>query len=87
MSHLHGNHLMDLMSPSKEAFIRFVILVDLMRYHHHFSNEERKALANFMAGYEGEKVESPSSGLVPSPPPARSLSRVFVLRILLFICG
>jgi hypothetical protein len=79
MSHLHGNHLMDLMSPSKEAFIRFVILVDLMRYHHHslfvsvqkyqllFSNEERKALADFMAGYEGEKVESPPSGLVSSP--------------------
>jgi hypothetical protein len=70
---------MDLLSPSEEAFIRFVILVDLMRYHHHslfvsvckyqllFSNEERKALANFMAGYEGEKVESPLPGLVPSP--------------------
>jgi hypothetical protein len=70
---------MDLLSPSEEAFIRFVILVDLMRYHHHslfvsvhkyqllFSNEERKALANFMAGYEGEKVESSPSGLVPSP--------------------
>jgi hypothetical protein len=80
MSHLDGNRLMDLMSPSEEAFIRFVILVDLMRYHHHslfvsvckyqllFRNEERKALADFMAGYEGEKVESPPSGLVlPHP--------------------
>jgi hypothetical protein len=79
MSHLQGKRLMDLMSPSEEAFIRFVILVDLMRYHHHslfislrkyqllFNNEERKAVADFMSRYDGEKVESSSPGLVPSP--------------------
>jgi len=77
MTHLHGKHLMDLLSPSEEAFIRFVILVDLMRYHHHslfislhkykllFSSKESKAVSAFMDAYEGEKVESPSPFLVP----------------------
>jgi hypothetical protein len=79
MSHLHGKHLMDLLSPSEEVFIRFVILVDLMHYHRHslftslrkykllFSSEESKALSNFMDVYEGDKVESPSPFLVPPP--------------------
>ena len=35
MGHLNGQRLMDLMSQSEEAFIWFVILVDLMHYHHH----------------------------------------------------
>jgi hypothetical protein len=59
-SHLHGKCLMDLLSPSVEAFIRFVLLVDLLRYHHltlevtlckyHllFPSEDRDALLNFM---------------------------------------
>ena len=79
MSYLHGKRLMDLMSPSEEAFIRFVILVDLMRYHHHslfislrkykllFSSEESKAVSDFMDAYEGDKVESNSPFLVPPP--------------------
>jgi hypothetical protein len=92
------------MSPSKEAFIRFVILVDLMCYHHHslyvsvckyqllFSNEERKVLADFMVGYEGGKgrISFTRLGALPhlqETPPARSLSRDFVLTILLYICG
>jgi hypothetical protein len=89
---------MDLMSPCKEAFIRFVILVDLMHYHHHslfvslhkyqllFSNEERKAVANFMVWYEGEKIESFLPGLMPSPT-RKKLFKGFVPLILLFICG
>jgi hypothetical protein len=78
MTHLHGKHLMDLLSPSEEAFIRFVILVDLMHYHHHslfislhkykllFSSKESKAVSDFMDAYEGDKVESPSPFFVPS---------------------
>jgi hypothetical protein len=35
MAHLHGKRLMDLLTQSEEAFICFLILVDLMRYHYH----------------------------------------------------
>jgi hypothetical protein len=33
MAHLHGKRLMDLLTPCKEAFIRFVVLLDIMGYH------------------------------------------------------
>jgi len=33
MSYLHGKLLMDLVTPCEEAFIRFVVLLDIMRYH------------------------------------------------------
>jgi hypothetical protein len=33
MAHLHGNCLMDLLTPCEGAFIRFVVLLDIMRYH------------------------------------------------------
>jgi hypothetical protein len=88
MTHLYGKCLMDLLSPSEEAFIRFVILVDLMRYHHHslfislckykllFSSEESKAVSNFMDVYEGDKVESPLPFLVP-PSTRKKIVKVF----------
>ena len=65
--YLHGRHILDLLSPSQEAFIRFVVLVDLMRYHgvilrnysnaaHGFSDpDDNKALIEFMANYKGPK--------------------------------
>jgi hypothetical protein len=34
MAHLHGKRLMDLLTPSEEAFIRFVVLLDIVRYHY-----------------------------------------------------
>jgi hypothetical protein len=33
MAHLHGKRLMDLLTPCEEAFIRFVVLLDIIRYH------------------------------------------------------
>jgi hypothetical protein len=33
MAHLHGKRLMDLSTPSEEAFIRFVVILDILRYH------------------------------------------------------
>jgi hypothetical protein len=61
--HLHGRRLLDLMTPSQEAFIRFVVLVDCMRYHglilRNFSNgeggdsDDKEELIEFMANYKG----------------------------------
>ena len=54
-----------MVGPSEEAFIRFVNLVDLNRYHHEametssfkyedlFTPEERDALVQFVKGYQG----------------------------------
>ena len=65
--YLHGRRILDLLSPSQEAFIRFVVLVDLMRYHgvilrnysnaaHGFSDpDDNNALVEFMANYKGPK--------------------------------
>ena len=73
MAFLHGKRIMDVLTPSEEAFVRFVILVDLMRYHYEslettvqkygalFTTEETDALSDFMKAYQGEKVEN--SGL------------------------
>jgi hypothetical protein len=33
MAHLHGNCLMDLLTPCEEAFILFVVLLDIICYH------------------------------------------------------
>jgi hypothetical protein len=33
MAYLHGKRLMDLLTPCEEAFIWFVVLLDIMRYH------------------------------------------------------
>jgi hypothetical protein len=33
MAHLHGKRLMDLLTPCEEAFIWFVVLLDIIRYH------------------------------------------------------
>jgi hypothetical protein len=75
MAFLHGKRIMDVLTPSEEAFVRFVILVDLMRYHYVsldsavqkygalFTPEERGVLFDFMKTYQGEKVESLCMGL------------------------
>jgi hypothetical protein len=75
---------MDLLSPSVEAFIRFVLLVDLMRYHHQtleatlrkyhslFPSEDRDALVEFMNYYKGPKNEH-SPSVVASIPPLRKV--------------
>jgi hypothetical protein len=67
MAYLHGKRLMELLGPSEEAFIRFVILADLMRYHSEdldagvekyerlFTDEERDALLQFTKDYQGPK--------------------------------
>jgi hypothetical protein len=74
---------MDLLTQSEEAFIRFIILVDLMHYHHHslgvalnkyqilFTAKERSSLVYFMTSYQGDKVED--SGMLILPPIARRL--------------
>jgi hypothetical protein len=66
-SYLHGKYLQDLLSPSQEAFVRFVTLLDLMRYHHNslkalvikygalFTDEDTDALLHFMNDYQGSK--------------------------------
>jgi hypothetical protein len=78
MAHLHGKRLMDLLTQSEEAFIRFVILVDLMRYHYHslgvalnkyhnlFSAEEKSSLVDFMTSYQGDRVEDFGMSLPPN---------------------
>jgi hypothetical protein len=33
MAHLHRKRVMDLLTPCEEAFIWFVVLLDIMRYH------------------------------------------------------
>jgi hypothetical protein len=33
MAHLHGKCLLDLLTPCEEAFIWFVVLLDIMQYH------------------------------------------------------
>jgi len=83
-SYLNGKRLMDLLSPSVEAFVRFVLLVDLMRYHHQtleatlhkylslFSSEDRDALVEFMNYYKGPKNEH-SPTVVASIPPLRKV--------------
>jgi hypothetical protein len=70
MAFLHGKRIMDVLTPSEEAFVRFVILVDLMRYHYEslatavpkyealFTKEETDALLDFMKAYPGEKLEN-----------------------------
>jgi hypothetical protein len=75
MAHLHGKRLMDLLTQSEEAFIRFVILVDLMRYHYYslgvavnkyqnlFSADEKSSLLDFMTSYQGVKVEDSGMSL------------------------
>ena len=66
MVHLHGRRLLDLLGPSQEAFIRFVVLVDCMRYHgvilRNLANtdgisdpDDNEALVEFMANYKGPK--------------------------------
>jgi hypothetical protein len=63
---------MDVLTQSEEAFVRFVILVDLMHYHHEslastvekygslFTTKEKCTLLDFMNAYQGEKVENSS---------------------------
>jgi hypothetical protein len=70
MAFLHGKRIMDVLTTSEEAFVRFVILVDLMRYHYKslatavqkygslFTTEEKDSLLDFMKAYQGEKVEN-----------------------------
>ena len=65
--YLHGRRLMDMIGPSEEAFIRFVNLVDLVRYHPQaleccafkydalFTPEETDALVDFVKEYKGDK--------------------------------
>jgi hypothetical protein len=68
--YLHGRRLMDMIGPPEEAFIRFVNLVDLVRYHPQameccafkydalFTEEERDALVDFVKEYKGDKNDN-----------------------------
>jgi len=98
MAFLHGKRIMDVLTPSEEAFVRFVILVDLMRYHYVsldsavqkygalFTPEERGVLFDFMKTYQGEKVESLCMGLSRSDRKVvkgyRSIQRITVTEAL-----
>jgi hypothetical protein len=69
MSYLHGKLLMDLVTPCEEAFIRFVVLLDIMRYHPYslepllekygilFSAQDKNAVLQFINTYTKHGVE------------------------------
>jgi hypothetical protein len=69
MAHLHGKRLMDLLTPCKEAFIWFVVLLDIMRYHPYslmpllgkygilFSTQDTDAILEFINMYTKHGVE------------------------------
>ena len=69
MSYLHGKLLMDLVTPCKEAFIQFVVLLDIMRYHPYslepllekygilFSAQDKNAVLEFIDTYTKHGVE------------------------------
>jgi hypothetical protein len=66
MSYLHGKLLMDLVTPCEEAFIRFVVLLDIMLYHPYslepllekygilFSAQDKNAVLEFIDTYTTE---------------------------------
>jgi hypothetical protein len=68
--YLHGRRLMDMIGPSEEAFIRFVNLVDLVRYHPQamecyafkyealFTPEESDTLVDFVKEFKGNKNDT-----------------------------
>jgi hypothetical protein len=70
MAFLHGRRLMDILTPCEEAFVRFVILVDIMRYHQEsleptldkyhslFSTEEKESVFEFMDFYKSGKADN-----------------------------
>jgi hypothetical protein len=69
MAHLHGKRLMDLLTPCEEAFIWFVVLLDIMRYHSYslvpslekygilFSGPDKDAVFEFIDTYMKHGVE------------------------------
>jgi hypothetical protein len=69
MAYLHGKRLMDLLTPCEEAFIRFVVLLDIMRYHSQslvtsldkydilFSAQDKDAVHKFIKTYTNNGVE------------------------------
>jgi hypothetical protein len=69
LAHLHGKRLMDLLTPGEEAFIRFVVMLDIMRYHFHslvpsvekygilFSYKDKDAFLEFIDTYMKHGVE------------------------------
>jgi len=71
MDFLHGKRLMDHLSPSEETFVRFVILLDIMRYHPDaleatldkysslFTIEEKQSVLDFINSYTCGRVEIP----------------------------
>lgn len=83
MAHLHGKRLMDLLTPCEEAFIRFVVLLDIMRYHSYslmpsvskyhmlFSGEDRDTVIEFIDTYTNngvEKIRDPLNYRTPFKP-------------------
>jgi hypothetical protein len=68
MAHLHGKRLMDLLTPSEEAFIRFVVLLDIVRYHYEsllpalnkyinlFSDDDTKFASDFLETIKEQEV-------------------------------
>jgi hypothetical protein len=91
--HLHGRRLLDLLGPSQEAFIRFVVLVDCMRYHgvilRNFANTDA-----FSDPDDNERHSSNSwlttkaQRILPFPtlnPPFPISSRVTIPKTLLYI--
>jgi hypothetical protein len=69
MAHLHRKCLMNLLTPCKEAFIWFVVLLDIMRYHSYslvpslekygilFSTQDTNAVLEFIETYTKHGVE------------------------------
>jgi hypothetical protein len=68
MAHLHGKRLMDLLTPSEEAFIWFVVLLDIVRYHYEsllpalnkyinlFSDDDTKFASDFLETIKEQEV-------------------------------
>jgi hypothetical protein len=69
MAHLHGKRLMDLLTPSEESFVRFLVILEIIRYHSEsilplvskynslFYDEDEKAITDFIATYTKEGVD------------------------------
>jgi hypothetical protein len=69
MAHLHGKCLMGLLTPCEEAFLWFVVLLDIMRYHSYslvpllekygilFSAQDKDAILEFIETYTKHGVK------------------------------
>jgi hypothetical protein len=69
MAYLHGKRVMQMLTPSEESFVRFVVLLEIIRYHSEsilpilskyeslFYEEDHQAVKKFIETYTTEEVE------------------------------